>query len=63
MKDNETLTNLNVIYSINKTASLLLYYIKELFEYMIKIKNIDLKLLYEYRNLNEEVRVFEKLKK
>jgi hypothetical protein len=53
----------NSIYSISKPASHLVYYIKELYEYVEKVSKCDLRRLYEYRRLVDEKNFYEKFKK
>jgi hypothetical protein len=44
------------------SGSLLGYFIKELYDYMKRVVKIDMRCLHEYRNLNEELKYFQKLK-
>mgnify|MGYP007031251074 CR=1 FL=1 len=60
---NDTIINPTLIYSICKPASHLVYYIKELYEYINKVSEVDLRRLYIYRRLVDEKKLCEKLKK
>jgi hypothetical protein len=60
---NDTIVNPTLLYSICKPASQLVYYIKELYDYIMRVSAIDLRCLYEYRRLIDEKKVCEKLKK
>jgi hypothetical protein len=53
----------HLIYNINKPASHLVYYIKELYEYVVSLSSCDLRMIYEYRRLVDEKKFYEKFKK
>jgi hypothetical protein len=46
----------------HQTGSLLVYFIKELYEYMKRLIKVDMKSLHEYRRLSEELKHFKNIK-
>jgi hypothetical protein len=60
---NDNIIKPNQIYTICRPASNLVYYIKELYEYVLRARECELNKLYEYRRLVEEKKNFEKFKK
>ncbi len=63
VSQNYNIINPTMIYGICKPASHLAYYIKELYEYIVRIGDVDLQSLYVYRILKDEKKICEKLKK
>ncbi len=63
VSQNYNIINPTMIYGICKPASHLVYYIKELYEYISRIGDADLQNLYLYRRLKDEKKICEKLKK
>jgi hypothetical protein len=48
--------------SSNSIGSLLVYFIRELYEYIKRLVKVDMKCLHEYRYLGEELKHFQKIK-
>ncbi len=63
VSDHEDIIRPNIIYNINKSGSHFAYCMKEIYQYVCKISNLDLRSLYEYRKLFDEKIKYEKLKK
>jgi hypothetical protein len=62
IEQNYTIINPSLIYGICKPASHIVYYIKELYDYIRTVSDIHLQSLYEYRRLIDEKKVCEMLK-
>ena len=63
ISENEDITKPNHLYTKSKSGSNFAYCIKEIYEYVCKLANIDLRSLYEYRKLVDDKILYDKFKK